>query len=100
MATATLIMIAPCASGSTWKNVCYRVRCCHLGVCDKLPDYAGVRQMKQEASETGFLKDGHVIMLSLIGYTLNKQTNERKHKHTDLWISDNIDSITANTITC
>ena len=37
--------------------------------------------MKQAASETGFLKDGHVIMLSLIGYryTLNKQTNQRKH---------------------
>ena len=39
--------------------------------------------MKQEASETGFLKDGHVIMLSLIGYKLHKQTNQRKHQHTD-----------------
>ena len=29
--------------------------------------------MKQPASERGFLKDGHVIMLSLIGYTQNKQ---------------------------
>ena len=58
-------------------NVRYRVRCCHLGICDKLPDYAGVRQMIQEASETGFLKDGHVIMLSLIGYKLNKQTNQK-----------------------
>ena len=57
----------------------YRVRCCHLGVCDELPDYAGVIQMIQETSETGFLKDGHVIMLSLIGYKLNKQTNQRKH---------------------
>ena len=50
-----------------------------MGECDKLPDYAGVRQMIQEASETGFFKDGHVIMLSLIGYKLNKQTNQRKH---------------------
>ena len=47
------------------------------GVCDKLPDYAGVRHMIQEASETGCLKDGHVIMLSLIGYKLNKQTNQK-----------------------
>ena len=31
------------------------------------------------ASERGFLKDGHVIMLSLIGYKLNLQTNQRKH---------------------
>ena len=43
---------------------------------------AGVRQMIQEASETGFLKDGHVIMLSLIGYKLNKQTNQRTHLST------------------
>ena len=58
-------------------NVCYHVRyCCHLGVCDKLPNWAGVRQMKQAASETGFLRDGHVIMLSLIGYKLNKQIKE------------------------
>ena len=35
--------------------------------------------MKQAASETGFLKDGHVIMLSLIGYKLTKQTNKNKH---------------------
>ena len=35
--------------------------------------------MIQEASETGFLKDGHVIMLSLIGYKLNKQINQRTH---------------------
>ena len=35
--------------------------------------------MKQEASETGFLKDGNVIMLSLIGYKLNKQTHQSKH---------------------
>ena len=76
MATVTLIMFAPCASGSTW-NVCYRVRCCHLGVCDKLPNWAGVGRMKQVASEKWFLKDGHVIMLSLIGYTLN-QTNKPK----------------------
>ena len=73
MATATLIMIEPCASGSMWE--------CLLGVCDKLPDYAGVRQLKQEASKTGFLKDGHVIVLSLIGYKLNKQTNQTKKVH-------------------
>ena len=35
--------------------------------------------MKQAASETGVLKDGHAIMLSLIGYKLNNQTNQRKH---------------------
>ena len=49
-----------------------------------LCDYAGVRQMKQEASETRFLKtpslkDGHVIMRLLIGYKIYKQTNQRMH---------------------
>ena len=78
MATATLIMIAHVLLGARG-NVCYRVRCCHLGVCNKLPDYAGDRQMIQEASETEFLKDGHVIMMSLVGYKLNKQTNQRTH---------------------
>ena len=42
-----------------------------------------IRQMEQEASETGFVNDGHVIMLSLIGYKLNKHTNQRKHQHID-----------------
>ena len=29
--------------------------------------------------QTGFLEDGHVIMLSLIGYKLNQQTKQRYH---------------------
>ena len=81
MATATLIMIAPCASRSTWKCL---LSCQVLpfgGMRKKLPDYAGVRQMIQEASETGFLKDGHVIILLLIGYKQNKQINQKALAH-------------------
>ena len=36
--------------------------------------------MKQGASDRGFLKDGHLIILSFIGYYLNKQIKESTSK--------------------
>ena len=45
----------------------------------KITQYATnylTERASDETSERGFLKDGHVIMLQLIGYKLNKQINE------------------------
>ena len=65
------MVFRPCASGNKWKCL-LSCRVLPFGLCDKLPNWAGVGRMKQAASEKGFLKHGHVIMLSLIGYKPNK----------------------------